>query len=126
MPKMVAVQTTACYPIVDAFEKGLQEGDVVKVGLNKYVDDHETNPDVDLHEYNEAWAERQIERLESLKLSRDNGAVKTALEALRKKAETQENVMPVLVECCRLYATVGEMTSVFRDVFGEWQEPGIF
>lgn len=108
------------------FEKGLQEGDVVKVGLNKYVDDQETNPDVDLHEYNEAWAERQIERLESLKQSRDNRAVKTALETLRKKAEMQENVMPILVECCRLYATVGEMTSVFRDVFGEWQEPGIF
>jgi methylmalonyl-CoA mutase N-terminal domain/subunit len=35
-------------------------------------------------------------------------------------------VMPVLADCCRAYATVGEMTGVFRNVFGEWQEPGIF
>ncbi len=34
--------------------------------------------------------------------------------------------MPVLVDCCRAYATVGEMTGVFREAFGQWKEPGIF
>jgi methylmalonyl-CoA mutase N-terminal domain/subunit len=34
--------------------------------------------------------------------------------------------MPYLVDCCRAYATVGEMAGVFRQVFGEWEEPSIF
>jgi methylmalonyl-CoA mutase N-terminal domain/subunit len=34
--------------------------------------------------------------------------------------------MPLLVDCCRAYATVGEMASVFRDLFGEWEEPSLF
>ena len=35
-------------------------------------------------------------------------------------------VMPALVDCCRAYATVGEMADVFRDVFGTFKEPTIF
>jgi methylmalonyl-CoA mutase N-terminal domain/subunit len=35
-------------------------------------------------------------------------------------------VMPLLVDCCRAYATVGEMAGVFRDLFGEWEEPSLF
>jgi methylmalonyl-CoA mutase N-terminal domain/subunit len=34
--------------------------------------------------------------------------------------------MPYLVEACKAYATVGEMARVFRDVFGEFEEPGLF
>jgi len=34
--------------------------------------------------------------------------------------------MPRLVRCCHAYATVGEMTGVFRDVFGEWTEPDFY
>jgi methylmalonyl-CoA mutase N-terminal domain/subunit len=45
---------------------------------------------------------------------------------LEKVSRDGKNVMPLLVDCCRAYATVGEMAGVFRDVFGEWQEPSIF
>jgi methylmalonyl-CoA mutase N-terminal domain/subunit len=34
--------------------------------------------------------------------------------------------MPCLVDACRAYATVGEMAEVFRQVFGVWEEPGLF
>ena len=108
------------------YEKGLQEGEYVKVGFNKYTDEGEDQPDVDLHQYNEAWAEEQVERLKILRRERDGGAVKTALDALEQAARQKKNVMPPLVECCRAYATVGEMAGVFRDVFGEWQEPQLF
>jgi methylmalonyl-CoA mutase N-terminal domain/subunit len=81
---------------------------------------------VDLHEYNEAWAQQQIERLKELKGTRDNKAVKETLKALEKAASEKRNVMPYLVDCCKAYATVGEMANVFRDVFGEHKEPSIF
>jgi len=108
------------------YEKGLQSGEYVKVGLNKYTEEGETGPDVDLHEHNEAWVENQIGHLQELKRSRNNQAVNRTLKNLEQKTRKGENVMPLLVDCCREYATVGEMTHILRDVFGEWNEPGIF
>jgi methylmalonyl-CoA mutase N-terminal domain/subunit len=106
------------------FEKKLQQGKVTKVGVNKYTEG--ADMEVELHEYNEEWAQLQIERLQDLKKTRDNKAVKESLKALEKAAEEQENVMPYLLDCCKSYATVGEMANVFRDVFGEFREPSIF
>jgi methylmalonyl-CoA mutase N-terminal domain/subunit len=108
------------------FEKGLQDGEYIKVGLNKYTDAGEEHPDVDLHEHNEAWVEKQINSLKELRRTRDNQAVSNSLKALEKGTREGKNVMPFLVDCCRAYATVGEMAGVFRDVFGEWEEPSIF
>jgi len=109
-----------------AYAKGLESGEYVKVGVNKYADADDHTPEVDLHAYDEAWATRQIEALKALRRARDNRAVSTALKALEKAARDKTNVMPPLVDCCRAYATVGEMAGVLRAVYGEWQEPGIF
>jgi len=92
--------------------------------VNKYTEG--VDMEVDLHEYNEEWAKLQIDRLKELKRDRDNKAVKESLKALEKGAKEQKNVMPYLVECCKCYATVGEMANVFRDIFGEYVEPSIF
>jgi methylmalonyl-CoA mutase, N-terminal domain len=48
------------------------------------------------------------------------------LKDLEKAAREEKNVMPYLLECCSAYATVGEMTRVFKEVFGEFKEPSIF
>ncbi len=106
------------------YEKKLQEGKVIKVGVNKYTEG--VDMEVELHEYNEQWAEKQIQHLKELRRTRDNKAVKESLKALEKAARGTDNVMPYLVDCCKCYATVGEMANVFRDVFGEHVEPSIF
>jgi methylmalonyl-CoA mutase N-terminal domain/subunit len=106
------------------FERKLQSGEVIKVGVNKYTEG--VDMEVELHEYNEEWASLQIQRLSELKKERDGSAVTASLKALEKAANNKENVMPYLVECCKSYATVGEMANVFRDCFGEYMEPNIF
>jgi methylmalonyl-CoA mutase N-terminal domain/subunit len=106
------------------YEKRLQEGKVIKVGVNKYTEG--VDMEVELHEHNESWAQEQIARLKELKRTRDNKAVKETLKALEKAASEKKNVMPYLVDCCKAYATVGEMANVFRQVFGEHKEPSIF
>jgi methylmalonyl-CoA mutase N-terminal domain/subunit len=106
------------------FEKSLQNGEVTKVGVNKYVEGEQ--PDVELHEYDDSWANTQIAKLEELRRSRNNSEVVRSLKTLEQAARTGGNVMPALVECCRAYATVGEMTGIFRAVFGEWSEPRLF
>jgi methylmalonyl-CoA mutase N-terminal domain/subunit len=106
------------------FESALQRGELIKVGVNKYVT--EAEQEVELHEYNEAWAEEKIRDLRELRLTRDSKASAATLKALEQGAREGTNVMPLLVDCCRAYATVGEMSDVFRDVFGEFKEPSIF
>jgi methylmalonyl-CoA mutase N-terminal domain/subunit len=106
------------------YEKRLQEGKVIKVGVNKYTEG--ADMEVELHGYNESWAQEQIARLKELKRTRDGKAVKDTLKALEKAAVEKKNVMPYLVACCKAYATVGEMANLFRQVFGEHKEPSIF
>jgi len=106
------------------YERKLQEGQVIKVGVNKYTEG--VDMEVELHEYNEEWAQKQVQKVQALRKERDNQKVTASLKALEKAAGGRENVMPYLVDCCKAYATVGEMANVFRDVFGEYVEPSIF
>jgi len=108
------------------YEKGLQHGEYIKVGVNKYVDDVDDQTDVELHEYNEQWVDQQIAALKELRRTRDNREVSRTLKELEQGTQAGKNVMPLLVNCCRAYATVGEMSGVFRELFGEWHEPSIF
>ena len=47
------------------------------------------------------------------------------LAEVRKVARTEENIMPVIIEAVKSYATVGEISDALRDVFGEYREPSI-
>ena len=106
------------------FEKGVQRGDLIKVGVNKYSEGEEM--EVELHEYRKESAEEQVQRLREVKRERDNRRVLQTLKDLEKAARDEKNVMPYLLESCKAYATVGEMTRVFKEVFGEFKEPSLF
>jgi methylmalonyl-CoA mutase N-terminal domain/subunit len=106
------------------FERGVQKGELIKVGVNKYTEGEEM--EVDLHEYRWESAEEQVRRLKEVKRERDSRKVTQRLKDLEKAARDEKNVMPDLLECCKAYATVGEMTKVFKEVYGEFKEPSIF
>lgn len=106
------------------FEKGVQSGELIKIGVNKYTGGEEGK--VELHEYSDESAIEQIKSLKELKKIRNDRDVSRTLKALEKATKDKVNVMPYLVDCCKAYATVGEMTGVFRDIFGEFVEPSIF
>lgn len=67
----------------------------------------------------------QIRRLREVKRERDNRKVAQTLKDLEMAARQEKNGMPCLLECCRAYATVGEMSRVFKQVCGEFKEPSI-
>ncbi len=108
------------------FEKGIQNGAHIKVGVNKYTEGLDDQPDVELHAYDESWADQQIAILKELRRTRDNREAGRTLRELEQAARAGRNVLPYLVDACRAYATVGEMAEVFRQVFGVWEEPSIF
>jgi methylmalonyl-CoA mutase N-terminal domain/subunit len=97
---------------------------LIKVGVNKYTEGEEM--EVELHEYRWESAEEQIQRLQEVKRERDNRKVAQLLKDLEKAARDKKNVMPYLLDCCKAYATLGEMTKVFKEVYGEFKEPSIF
>jgi methylmalonyl-CoA mutase N-terminal domain/subunit len=106
-------------------EKKIRSGEVVKVGVNKYTMEEEKR-EVELHRYRPEAAEEQIRKLNQIRRTRDNGEVKRALDTLAEKAATDENLMPYIQQCVRAHATVGEITNVFRQIFGEFKEPSLF
>ncbi len=112
--------------IADAAAKYQAEVDTdsrVIVGVNKYRDFVPLS--VPLLEMDPEGYEKQVSRLEELRRSRDSAAVRRALAALRRACESEENVMPYLVDAVREYATLSEVTDVMREVYGVYEEPVI-
>jgi len=103
-------------------EKKIQSGEITKVGVNKYVIKEEIT-DVELHPFNPEVAEVQKKKLQEIKVQRDEKGLKEALHGLKKAAQTSENVMPPLLKAVKSYATLGEITKIFKEVFGEFKEP---
>jgi methylmalonyl-CoA mutase N-terminal domain/subunit len=105
-------------------ELAVKRGEIVKVGVNKYVMEEESLP-VEIYKHDEGMRLRQIERLRKVKGERDGDKVRRCLSVLKEKAAAKENLMPFIKDAVRAYATVGEITAVFKEVFGEFKEPKI-
>jgi methylmalonyl-CoA mutase N-terminal domain/subunit len=67
--------------------------------------------------------EAQSARLREVRTTRDNGRVRAALAGLRQAAQGTSNIFPTLFAACESRATIGEMISTLKQVFGEYQEP---
>ncbi len=106
------------------YQKQVDEGKKTIVGVNKYVSEVETP--IEILKIDEAVESEQIERLRKLKETRDNDAVKKALDRLRKAAEGEENMMPHIIDVVKVYGTEQEICDVFREVFGTYRDPGMF
>jgi methylmalonyl-CoA mutase, N-terminal domain len=103
------------------YQKALERGDQVIVGVNKYEMDQEQG--VPILVIDESVRRHQIERLEQTRSRRDQGAVTKALDSLRLAAQRADNTMPATIEAVRAYATLGEICSALRDVYGIYEEP---
>jgi len=100
----------------------VNNGEVIIVGVNKYIVEGEEP--INILKIDERAELKQRERLRKLRETRDNEAVKQALDNLRKTFEKPEaNAMPAILEAVKKYATLGEIMDVGREVFGTWQEP---
>jgi len=104
------------------YQKAVERGEQVIVGVNKYEMTNEP-AEVPILVIDESVRTHQVERLEQTRAQRDNGEVKNALNKLQQAAHKNENTMPATIEAVGAYATLGEICSSLRDVYGVYEEP---
>ncbi|MFB6106052.1 MAG: methylmalonyl-CoA mutase [Halobacteriaceae archaeon] len=97
-------------------QQELEDGDRVIVGVNRFEVDED--PEMDIQAVSEEEEGRQAERLRAVREERDDEAVEAALAALREAADGDENLLPYVLDAVTAYATVGEISDVFREAFG--------
>ncbi len=107
-----------------AFQQQIDRGEKVMVGVNKYVAEEETP--IELLKIDEKVAVEQLKRLDEIKRVRDNRKVSQTLGDLRAACKSDKNVMPYVIEAVREYVTEQEICDEYREVFGEYQDPGYF
>jgi methylmalonyl-CoA mutase, N-terminal domain len=98
-------------------QQGIESGERVVVGVNRFVDDEERP--VQLQAISEEDVRLQVERLHELRTVRDAGAVEVTLAAVAAAARGTDNLLPPMKEALRARATLGEVSDVLRDVYGE-------
>jgi len=105
------------------YQKLIDEGKKVAVGVNKYVTDHAP---ITIWKMDPEIERRQLKRLREVKEMRNGQKVKKHLDKLRRAADGDENLMPYIINAVREYATLQEICDVFRGVFGTHTDPGMF
>jgi len=103
------------------FQRQIERGERVIVGVNRFQEEHETPPG-DILRIDPDLERAQVERVRSLRARRDSGRWREALDALEGAARSGENVVPTIVDAVLAWATVGEIAGRLRAVFGEHQE----
>jgi methylmalonyl-CoA mutase N-terminal domain/subunit len=106
------------------YQQQIDRKEKVVVGVNKYVVEQKAPPEI--LRIDEAVEERQIARLQKVKKERNNRRVAQILKDLRAASRTDKNLMPYAIEAVREYATEQEICDVWRDVFGEYRDPGFY
>ena len=61
-----------------------------------------------------------MEKLQAVRSGRDNVAARSALDAIRKVARSEDNLMPRLIEAVKVGVTLGEISDALRDEWGTW------
>jgi len=107
-----------------AYQRAVEKEEKLIVGVNAFeVTDEKP---IDILYIGDEVAARQLADLEAVRSRRDKGAVERTLDALKRGAAGSANTMPLILDCVKAYATVGEISDALRDVFGTYEEPAVF
>jgi methylmalonyl-CoA mutase N-terminal domain/subunit len=104
------------------FERAVNTGRRVVVGVNRFTEGNEDNS-LELLQITPEQERQQIKRLQAVRADRDSDAVATMLDRVRvTAADSEHNLMPTLIDAVRVYATEGEIMNALADVFGRYVE----
>lgn len=107
-----------------AFQKQLERQEKIVVGVNKYQTEEEKS--IEYLKIDPEVERRQKARMEETKRNRNHRRVNECLSELKKAGEGSANLMPLILDAVKAYATLQEICDVFRGVFGTYRDPGAF
>ena len=103
-----------------AAQRGLDTGESVMVGVNRYVD---PAPNVvRVFQIDADIEQQQVERVRALRRNRNESDWRVALAAVADAARGPDNLVPVIITAVEKRATLGEVAGALREVFGEYRE----
>jgi len=106
------------------FKRQVDNLDKTVVGVNKYVSAEESP--IEILKIDERAEAEQVKRLKEVKRARDNRKVAQTLRDLQAACQSEQNVMPCVIEAVRACATEQEVCDIYREVFGEYRDPGFY
>jgi len=101
------------------FQQSLESGEAITVGLNRYQEEEEIP--IPLLKLDPAIEELQRQRLAQLRARRDQNQVAVYRQHLVETAQSDQNLMPIIIECVENDLTLGEICNTLRTVWGEYQ-----
>ena len=101
------------------FQQSIDAKEKIVVGLNKYIEDEEI--DINLQKIEENALKKQLAEIKKLKNNRDNAEVKNKINSLELCTQTNENLMPKIIDAARAECTLGEISDAMRRSFGEYK-----
>jgi methylmalonyl-CoA mutase N-terminal domain/subunit len=104
------------------YQKEIENNERIIVGVNRFQIDEDIKPPI--LRIDPAIEKAQVDKLKELRNNRNNEEVKSSLALLGSTAKGDENLMPVILDAVKAYATLGEICNVLRDIFGEYRYRG--
>ena len=105
-------------------KKEVDDNERTLVGVNKFSEESEKKHD--LLRIDDSLGKKQEKAIKQIRKSRDNKKTEYALSKMQKAAETDENLMPFILDAVLAHATTGEISNTFREVFGEYRPKEVF
>lgn len=105
------------------YQRSIETGERSIVGLNAFCGAESGKPH--LLKVDAKVEQKQIDRTRAVRAERSREEAKSSLKQLEKTARSDANLVPTILDAVRAYCTVGEISDVFRKVFGEYREPPI-
>ena len=102
------------------YQQAVDQLESVVVGVNAFGIDEEK--EIPLQRIDESLERKQVERLQALRVKRDQARWKAAIQQVEDTARVTGNLMPAIVEAVEANGTVGEISDAMRRVYGEYQE----
>lgn len=102
------------------YQKAVEHQTEIVVGVNKFQ--IEENTSIPILKVDDSIEKNQVERVRAVREERDSAKAETCLANLKSSAQTDENLLPKILDCVENYVTVGEISNTLRSVWGEYRE----
>jgi methylmalonyl-CoA mutase, N-terminal domain len=106
------------------YQTALEKGEKKIVGVNCH--EPSVTHDLEILRVSHEVEVEQVRELTARRRDRDQAAVDAALSRLVQAARSQDNMVPAMLEACRVEATLGEICDALRAEWGEYREPARF